>query len=660
MSDFSAAACTPLAFFEDCARSEAWSFSGWAETLTARDQPSLAAAFSSLRQWQQQGDWAVLALDYELGYLLEPAAAPAWWPGQSARPVLSAWRFRTRQALSGETAIEAHLARLEQAAIAHAGTGDKTASGVAALHPAMTSQAYQAAVRRIRDYIAAGDCYQVNYTFPLHFDWFGQPLSLYRALRQRQPVRYGGLILHAQADGVSPHAAHMSHILSLSPELFVEKQGHSLITRPMKGTAKRQADPLQDAAAKSGLQASEKNRAENLMIVDLLRNDLGRLARPGSVTVERLFEVETYPSLFQMVSQIRADAGQQDFAACLRALFPCGSITGAPKIRAMQIAAELETGPRGGYTGSLGWLAPTGDFRLNVAIRTLYLEETATGKTGTLGIGSGIVTDSDPADEWAECLLKADFLRQLDPGVQLIETLRLEITPPAAGKPATAGYPFLGGHLARLQQAASDLGFSCNLPAIAEALHRCAETCLTGWDSSSKPQQPFSVWRVRLTLDKSGHYQISHAPLDCAAPPPDGWRARLAATRIDSRHLLRRYKTTDRAGYDQALASLTDAPDTFDLIFLNERGEVAEGARSTVFWAPPEQPLQAAGQPFPHLLTPPLDGGALPGVLRGQLLASGQAVEAVLYPEQLRQGQLYLGNALRGLHMIAPIQITGT
>lgn len=635
----------PLAFFEDrlatgatgtdgaaetanTANAQGWLFADYCGQLAAHDAATLTLAFAALEAARQAGQWVVLALDYELGYLLEPAAAPAHWCPDPQRPLLRAWRFAQRYTVTGEAAITDTLARLST-------TGaDSGATGVSALRPALSEADYCAAIERIRAYIAAGDCYQVNYTFPLAFDWFGSPLALYRALRERQPVRYGGLVCH------TGDAAAQTHLLSFSPELFVEKQGARLTTRPMKGTAPRHPDPATDAAHARTLHASEKNRAENLMIVDLLRNDLGRLAPPGGVQVEQLFGIEAYPSLFQMVSQISANVGTAGLADCLRALFPCGSITGAPKIRAMQIAAELEVAERGLYTGSLGWLGPDGDFRLNVAIRTLCLHEgTAQGKTGTLGIGSGIVTDSVPAEEWAECLLKADFLRRLEPsfstpatgvataGLQLIETLRLE----------NGAYPELAGHLARLQRSSQALGFACDLVAIRAALLAYAQSL-----SAPLVLSPPTCWRVRLTLDKAGEWAITSgalAPLQPAGAETPLF-ATLATTPIDAHHLLRRHKTTDRQLYDTALAALAHTPEVFDQIFLNQYGEVAEGARSSVFLALPEGGL---------LLTPPVTSGALPGVLRSRLLAEGKAVEAVIRPEQLQQGQLYLGNALRGL-----------
>lgn len=530
-----------------------------------------------MRRLEDGQAWSVAALEYELGYLLEPKSAPpGWLPGK--KPLARFWRFAKRLPLMAD-AVEVWLGQQT----------DKAIAGVGGLQPAISEQDYLVAVERIKHLIYSGDCYQVNLTFPLEFDWFGSPLALYARLRERQPVRYGGFV-----------GDRSQGLLSLSPELFLERQGERLLTRPMKGTAPRSAPAEQ-------LRNSEKDRAENLMIVDLLRNDLGRVADNGSVVVDHLFEIEDYPTVWQMVSEVSARAGGRNFGEILRALFPCGSITGAPKIRAMQIAAELEGTPRGVYTGALGWIAPGGDFRLNVAIRTLELQA---GGRGKLGIGSGIVADSQPLAEWQECQLKAGFLRNSDPGVSLIETLRRE----------EGAYPRLAGHLARLRQSAAWLGFSLDEKRVMELL-------------AEQPQSGF--WRVRLTLAKDGCLAAQSFPL--ADEPGTLRQALLAHKPICSTHPLRRHKTTDRALYDEALRVLVGDPQLFDVVFLNERGEVAEGARSNVF-------VERDGV----LLTPPLASGALPGVLRAEMLADGRAREAVLWPDDLCDG-FWLGNALRGL-----------
>jgi para-aminobenzoate synthetase/4-amino-4-deoxychorismate lyase len=516
-----------------------------------------------------------------LGYLLEPKAAPVGWQPSAAQPLARFWRFADCSPLTADAA-ENWLA----------GQVSDAAAGVGGLQPLISENQHLAAVNRIKQLISEGDCYQVNLTFPVEFEWFGAPLDLYARLRQRQPVRFGGFVGDARQG-----------LVSLSPELFLERSADRLRTRPMKGTLPRHLPPAQ-------LRASEKDQAENLMIVDLLRNDLGRIAENGSVVVDQLFEIEDYPTVWQMVSAVSARIGQRDFADVLTALFPCGSITGAPKIRAMQIAAELENSPRGIYTGALGWLAPNGDFRLNVAIRTLELKADQSGKLGILGIGSGIVADSQPDAEWQECLLKARFLSDCDPGLKLIETLRRE----------NGQYPRLAGHLARLQRSAAWFGFALDEAVVRQQL----------------AAQPLAGnWRVRLTLAKSGAIEVQ--AFELPEEPACRRYAQMAAGRIDSTDPLRRHKTTERRLYDAALRQLPADASIFDVIFLNERGEVAEGARSNIF-------VERAGR----LLTPPLASGCLPGVLRAELLARGDAIEAVLQPADLQAG-FCLGNALRGL-----------
>ena len=530
---------------------------------------------NTLQQLDSEPAWTVVALEYELGYLLEPHSAPPGWQ-PDGRALARFWRFRERREMSAEAADQ----WLADNAPGHP-------AGIASWRETIDENAYLVAVDRVKTLISAGDCYQVNFTFPIEFDWFGVPLDLYARLRQRQPVRYGGFVGDARQG-----------IVSLSPELFVERRGDRLLTRPMKGTAPLDAPP-------EALRESLKDRAENLMIVDLLRNDLGRIADSGSVCVDRLFAIEDYPTVRQMVSEISAAVTGRRFAEILTALFPCGSITGAPKIRAMQIIGELEAAPRGIYTGAFGWLAPDGDFRLNVAIRTLEL---AAGGRGRMGIGSGIVADSEAAAEWAECGLKAGFLRDCDPGLQLIETLRRE----------GGVYPMWQGHLARLRHSAAWLGFPLDEQVLCRKL----------------AGQPTSgIWRVRLTLDRAGEIVVQSFPLAATSPEPQN--AVLAGSVIDADDPLRRHKTTARQIYDEALRDLPGG--CFDAVFLNQRGEIAEGARSNVF-------VERDG----ILLTPPLASGALTGVLRAELLASGRAREAVLLPRDLDNG-FFLGNALRGL-----------
>ena len=548
------------------------------------------AVFAAVDVATNGGEWAILAADYELGACFDRAMVQ---PGASS-PRLRGWVFGCAERLDAD-ALECFFADRLAEMPAH----DRIC-GVADAVLTLDAASHAAKVDQIRRWISEGDCYQVNLTFPVDFTAYGHPLALYARLRARQPVRYGAFVLTPEAT-----------ILSFSPELFFERHGCRVVTRPMKGTAQRGATPEADARNRAALLASSKERAENVMIVDLLRNDLGRLAAPGGVNVEALCAIEAYPTLWQMVSTISADLPDAPLRDIFRALFPCGSITGAPKIRAMARIAEMESGPRGLYTGALGWVAPGGDCRFNVAIRTLEIHAAGHAR---LGIGSGIVIDADPAREYAECLLKASFVTGFDPGFELIETLRL----------VEGVYPLMVLHLQRIESSALALGFACDLSAISERLATVARECRDG------------AHRVRLTLAHDGRLSGQHAKM-----PADEqqWQIVVADEALDGDDYLLRHKTTARSRYDAALARLAAMPAVFDAIFCNTRGEVCEGARSNVY-------VERDGV----LLTPPVSSGLLPGVMRRHLLESGRAVERVLYRgDLLTAPAIYLSNALRGL-----------
>ena len=597
----------PIALFERDGGG-AWLLSGLNAALDADlaceadPAAALAGYLETLETAAKRGEWVALAADYALGAACDPALREV---AHGARR-LRAWHFSTAHELSA-TALDAWLAER----LATLSEAERTA-GVAEVVAGLAEAEYVPRVESVQRWIADGECYQINLTFPLDLRVYGHPLALYAHLRARQPVRYGAFI----SGGYGAVT-----LLSRSPELFFERRGARVVTRPMKGTAPRGANASEDEARRAALLASPKERAENVMIVDLLRNDLGRLATPGAVRVEALCETEAYPTLWQMVSTVAADLPDVALAEIFRALFPCGSITGAPKIRAMQLIDRLEARSRGVYTGAIGYLEPGGDCRFNVAIRTLEIE--ADGRA-QLGVGSGIVIDAEPAREYAECLLKARFLTGFDPGFSLIETLRLE----------NGVYPRLAGHLARLAASARALGFACDGEGVRASLGELAR------------QMPAGVHRVRLTLAHGGALALTHAPMDDAAGPV--WRAVFSPQRLPATDYLRRHKTTVRAIYDTALAGLAATPDVFDAIFFTVRGEVCEGARSTVF-------VERDGR----LLTPPLSCDCLAGVLRAELLASGRAVETVLNETDLRvasaDSALYLGNALRGL---VPVTLT--
>jgi para-aminobenzoate synthetase/4-amino-4-deoxychorismate lyase len=458
--------------------------------------------------------------------------------------------------------------------------------------------AYRAAIQRVHDHIRAGDTYQVNYTLRLRAPFSGNAWPLFRRMTRAQGAGYAAWI----------HTAAWS-LCCASPELLFSLDGRDIVTRPMKGTAARAPDAASDVRQSERLKASEKDRAENLMIVDMARNDLGRIAETGSVTVDPLCEAERYPTVWQLTSTVRAktDAG---FAAIVRALFPAASITGAPKIRTMRIIADLETAPRGVYTGSIGFLAPGRRAQFNVAIRTVRVDH-AQG-TAEYGVGGGIVWDSRAASEWRECLIKARVLTAESPAFDLLETL--------LWRPEN-GTPLLDAHLARM--AASAAYF--NRPFDAAAVRQALRDAAAGW--------PPEVYRVRLLLAEDGVPRVEPARL---MPLPSPYRLAWAASPVDSRDPFLYHKTTHRRVYDTARAQTPDADDT---LLFNERGEATESCIGTLL-------VERAGR----LVTPPLASGLLPGVMRARLLAEGRAVEETIVRADLRPGErVFLANAVRGI-----------
>jgi len=523
---------------------------------------ALAAVEIALGQGRHVAGW----LAYELGHALEPRLTDASRPG----PLLRLGVFGPPGSCAPDLAGRAYAGPLR---------------------PEWNEARYVARFGRVKDYIAAGDIYQANLSMRARFAFAGEARALYEQLLAASGARHCGFIDDGERQ-----------ILSLSPELFFDLGTDGRITvRPMKGTRARSRD---DEAARAALAASPKDRAENLMIVDLIRNDLSRIAEGRSVEVSDLFKVETYPTLHTMVSTVtakkRKDAGVADI---LRALFPCGSVTGAPKIRAMEILQELEASPRGVYCGAIGHFAPDGSARFNVAIRTLTVWK---GDQGELGIGGGVVQDSRADSEYAECLLKAQFFETARKPLELIETLRWQ-----------SGFTRLTSHLARMEESARIFGLAFDRAAARDALEK-AVIGRTG------------QLRVRLTLNEAGRHEATAH--DLPFNPPH-WTYAISPQRTDSRDLFLRHKTNWRELYESEVKRLG----TDEVIFMNERGEITEGARSNVF-------VVRDG----HVLTPPLMSGLLDGRLRSEMLARGLAHEAVLTPDDFG-GEVYFGNSLRGL-----------
>jgi para-aminobenzoate synthetase/4-amino-4-deoxychorismate lyase len=470
------------------------------------------------------------------------------------------------------------------------------------VRPGRSREQHTAKVEAVKTLIGAGDVYQVNLTFPIDFRSDNDPLALYAALRASQPVAHGGVV-----------ALRDCTVVSVSPELFVSVRDGRALTRPMKGTAARGADAVADQEAQRRLLSDPKQRAENLMIVDLLRNDLSRICRPGTVRTPALFAVESYPTFHALTSTVTGDLRTGiRLPELLRALFPCGSVVGAPKVRAGEIIRDIEGARRGVYTGAIGAISPGGDLAFNVAIRTAVI---GPGGFGRYGVGGGIVADSDPDAEYEEALLKGRVLTDLAESFSLVETLRWR---------PEEGYVRVKDHLARLAASADTLRFPFDRAGLEARLAVTAEA----WNRSQDR-------RVRLLLAQDGKFEISGEPLN---EEPQG---RLAfgvfPGRLDAADPFLRHKTTRRATHDAA--SLAAAAAGLDeMILLNRCGCLADGSRNSIF-------IERQGR----LITPPLTAGALPGVLRSSLIAQGAAIEADLTVDDLRSGPAFLGNSLRGL-----------
>jgi para-aminobenzoate synthetase/4-amino-4-deoxychorismate lyase len=606
-------------------------YTGFVREHRSSDPASLDAVCEAVQADLAGGLHGVLLADYEWGAkLLGAGHAKLKADDHSCLRVLM---FAQLQRLDGP-AVADWLAQQE-------GQAEPAPAGTLGLQAEVTREAYEAAIARIHEAIRCGETYQVNYTYRLRGQVHGAPLALYRRLRARQAVSFGALIHLPMQPGDE-----VEWVLSRSPELMVRHTQGRLQTRPMKGTAARSQAPEGDSETARLLHADTKNRAENLMIVDLLRNDIGRIALTGSVKVPELFRIEPYATVFQMTSTIEAQRRPEvGLAGLLRAVFPCGSITGAPKHRTMEWIAALETSPRDLYTGAIGWLegqpatttadaaAPAADcpdLCLSVAIRTLALgpERAASAGGGgglrdvELGVGGGIVLDSVAADEWEETRWKARFLTALDPGFALFETMRAT---------HADGVAWRDRHRARLAASARQLGFAFD----AQGFDALLDRCLALADPSDGPL------RLRVALQADGRLALTHAPLAELAELLAGQPVRLllADAPLPAARPLAAHKTTLRAEYDAGIAR-AQAAGAFDTLFFNADGALVEGGRSNLL-------LKLRGRWF----TPPLSDGVLPGVMRGVLMddPAWQLTAKRLTLDDLRQAEaLVVCNALRG------------
>lgn len=550
--------------------------------IAAHEIDDVAPALVRLREAVASGKHAAGWLPYDAGYAFEPRLRPLA-RRLGTTPLLWFGLFDNYRTLSAG----------QRAAFLR----DPAAAWLGKPRPRIERAAYLAAAAQVKEHLSAGDYYQANLTFGCDVALTGSPLAAYAQMRARSNAGWGGVVRYPGG-----------WLLSLSPEQFFVLKRGMLEAKPMKGTAPRREDPAADQAEADALAADPKQRAENLMIVDLLRNDLARVAEAGSVAVPDLFAVESFPTVHQMVSRVTARiAPGMDAVGVLETLFPCGSITGAPKIAAMAALRDLEPEARGAYTGAMGWIDPDGDAAFNVLIRTLELKDNA--EIARLGLGSGLVVDSVVEDEWAECLLKGKFVASDPAGFDLIETMRFD---------PLVGIADLDRHLDRLDSSATQFDFPFNRHAARNELQA----------ATFRRQEPAML---RLLLSPKGTMaielkpipEVPHQPVEVAVRP-------LPVTPDDVRLS---YKTTARAFMDQARRE----GGKYETIFVDPDGHLTEGSFTSIF-------VERDGQ----YLTPPIARGLLPGLLRARLIEEGKAEEAELTVHDLAD-EFYIGNAVRGL-----------
>lgn len=541
------------------------------------------AVLSLADEAARDGKWAAVAVAYEAAPVFEPAVRVV--RRSVADPPL-AW-----------------VGIYEHGRSDRSGRSSRSDRSIPEFAPSVGVNEFMARVRAAQEHIRAGDTYQVNLTFPMRASGAPDPDGWYEYLRDAQRAQYC-----AQLD----LGSHL--VLSFSPELFFERRGDRIRARPMKGTSRRGRWLQEDEHLARALATSEKERAENVMIVDLMRNDIGRVARAGTVRTPELFRLEQYPTLWQMTSTVE---GQLPPATTLvdlfRALFPCGSVTGAPKIRSMDIIAALEQQPRGLYTGTIGFVRPGGDCVFNVAIRTIVIDR-ETG-AATMGVGAGITADSVPRQEYQECLLKAEFAKSSPfphppSPFSLLETMRLE-----NGLVAR-----LERHLARMAGSARYFGYVWD------------EAAVRGAIDEARSGHPDGCWRLRLLVDSLGVPAVTCTPHDDGEPRT--WRVALAESPIDDRSPFFFNKTTNRGVYDAARQA---RPDVDDVVLWNQRGEVTESTIGNVV-----AELDGAR------VTPPVTCGLLAGTYRAELLDTGAIRERVITKDDLsRASRLWLINGVR-------------
>ncbi len=561
----------------------------------------LESALSSLDKMRQKGYYLCGYISYETSYLIADKKAFIFNNDEkNHHPLIHFYVFKHCALINSDEVEEMlnHIAHDSSLPVA-----------IKNLCLNMERQEYIDKIQKIKEHIRNGDTYQVNFTQKYKFEYQGSELSLYSRLRKRQKVEFGAFLHFPEFK-----------ILSLSPELFLRKTEDKIISKPMKGTFPRGASEQEDAQIIQMMKDDPKTLSENVIIVDLLRNDLSRVAKTGSVSVTNMFEVQTYETLHQMISTVTGQVSLDiNIHHVIRNLFPCGSITGAPKIRTMQIIEELEKERRGIYTGAIGYISPDNNFCFNVPIRTCIAYKDGTAE---MGVGSGILFESDPSAEYDECLLKALFLRDLNAWFTIFESMKY------CAHSQTIVH--LSEHLARLQHSAQCLHFKADISIISEKVQKA----VLGLKHDHK---------IKVTLAQSGEISIHLSvlePVTDSKPPV----INLSDQLIDHRNFLLKHKTSIRQIYDSEYA-LHYSQGAYDVLFINQNGFLTEGSRHNLF-------IEKNGIYY----TSPVRSGLLPGIERQCLLSSHDisCVEKPIKPEDLLHAEkILLTNSVRGIVQVS-------
>ena len=564
------------------------------EILSTQDSSQVNNILDQVDKKVKEGFWAAGYISYEAGYSFEDKLNerrkypfPLVWFGIFRKPFFL--DYSRKEILKWMDSIS-----------------KKSYVSVTNLDSLNNKNYYLQAVNKIKQYISQGDIYQANYTFKKRFWYDGDPFNMFCRLNITQPVGYSVYINNNN-----------NAVLSLSPELFFSKDGNNVTVKPMKGTTKRGKTIVDDLRISRELSSCLKNRAENIMIVDLMRNDLGKISEIGSVKTTKLFDVASYSTLFQMTSTVKAEM-REDLSYCelFKNIFPGGSVTGAPKIRAMEIIKETETEPRGIYTGGIGYISPSEKAVFNIAIRTLCLDKNA--KTGELGIGSGIVADSDPEKEFEECVLKSNFMSGKYDEFKLIETMLWE----------KEKFFLLDLHINRLSESAGYFDFYCDKIFVINELRKIS----VDFDLDKK-------YKVRLLLDRYGNVSIETQVLNEQFFSGDNF-IMVSGEKICSDSVFFYHKTTNRDFYYNHFQRYRQKG-CFDVIFMNERDEITEGAISNVF-------IKKDGVYY----TPPVHCGLLNGTFREFFIRENfhRVNEKVIYKTDLLSAdEIILTNSVRGI-----------